>query len=98
MSPDPVAIVPMYCSDLFSDWGRLGFCLIVHPMILEVSQFLARRTTYTQTSSNLSVTSPQNQRALDFGHSVWEETMFTSGNEDMLLEAILTFNRRFMLR
>lgn len=89
-----MVIVPVYSSGLFNDEARLVFCLVAHPLILEFCLHMCRQ--------NSVATYDRNARAvgLDPGsiHDLNERELFVQEtNAPLIIEAILVFNRRFLI-
>ena len=85
---DPLAIIPIYSSNAFSDGGRLVYCLLVHPIILEFVLYRLRQ----------GGTPVYNAGLRRLGLSIHEPALFSGQtNVTFAVEAILVLNRRFML-
>ena len=89
-----MVIVPVYSSGLFNDEARLVFCLVAHPLILEFCLHMCRQ--------NSVATYDRNARAvgLDPGsiHDLNERELFDFETDTpLVIEAILVFNRRFLI-
>ncbi len=79
----------MYCSSAFSDGGRLVYCLVVHPLILEFVLFGLRQGGDPKYSANLKASGLL---------TIHEPGLFYSQTSvTFIVEAILVLNRRFML-
>ena len=85
---DPLAIIPLYCSSAFSDGGRLVYCLVVHPLILEFVLYTLRQGGAPGYCAFLKAS----------GLTIHEPGLFNGQtNTTFMVEAILVLNRRFML-
>ena len=85
---DPLVIIPAYCSNAFSDAGRLFYCLVVHPLILEFVLYRLRQGGAPGYQASL----------LRTRESIHEPGLFhAQTNGTFIVEAILVLNRRFML-
>ena len=83
-----MAIIPAYSSSTFGDGGRLVYCLVVHPIILEFVLYRLRQGGTPMYYAGI--------RGL--GLSIHEPALFHGQtNELFIVEAILVLNRRFML-
>ena len=91
---DPMVIVPVYSSDLFNDEARLVFCLVAHPLILEFCLHMCRQNSVTEYDRKAQAV------GLDPGsiHDLNERELFAYETDSpLLIEAILVFNRRFLI-
>ena len=89
-----MVIVPVYSSGLFSDKARLVFCLVAHPLILEFCLHKCRQQSVAKYDRNARAV------GLDPGsiHDLNERELFVDEtNAPLLIEAILVFNRRFLI-
>ena len=78
----------MYCSSAFSDGGRLVYCLVVHPLILEFMLHRLRQGGNPMYRAGLKAS----------GLTIHEPGLFASQTTlTFVVEAILVLNRRFML-
>ena len=83
---DPLAIIPLY-SSVFNDAWRLVFCLLGHPLLLEICLFWMRG--YERGFSPLMI---------ERWNSGGKEAFATSaGNLAFIVEAILVLDRRFLI-
>ena len=91
---DPVIIVHVYSSGLFSDEMRLLFCLIVHPLILEFCLHMLRQTTISEYDS-FAQTSGHDTNSID---DLKEKELFGKATGlPLLVECIFVFDRRFLI-
>ena len=78
----------MYCSSAFSDGGRLVYCLVVHPLILEFVLYGLRQGGSPEYSAGLKAS----------GLTIHEPGLFACQTQaTFFVEGILVLNRRFML-
>ena len=78
----------MYCSSAFSDGGRLVYCLVVHPLILEFVLYGLRQGGSPMYNAGLKAS----------GLKIHEPALFhAQTTTSFVVEAILVLNRRFML-
>ena len=89
-----MVIVPVYSSGLINDEARLVFCLVAHPLILEFCLHMCRQ--------NSVATYDRKARAvgLDPGsiHDLKGRELFVEETSaPIFIEAILVFNRRFLI-
>ncbi len=82
---DPVAIIPLYSSVLSDAW-RLAFCLVGHPVLLEICLFWMRRYE-GNASAYLERWNAGGKAAL----------ASCTGASAFMVEAILVINRRFLI-
>ena len=80
---DPFAIIPLY-SSVFNDAWRLVFCLLGHPVLLEICLFSMRE-----------IKSPAKLERWDTGGR--EAHAATAGATAFTIEAILVLDRRFLI-
>ena len=89
-----MVIVPVYSSGLFNDEARLVFCLVAHPLILEFCLHICRQNSVAAYDRNARTA------GLDPGsiHDLNERELFAYETDSpLMIEAILVFNRRFLL-
>ena len=89
-----MVLVPVYSSGLFNDEARLVFCLVAHPLILEFCLHTCRQHSVASYDRNARAV------GLDPGsiHDLNERDLFVEGtNAPLMIEAILVFNRRFLI-
>ena len=89
-----MVIVPVYSSGLFNDEARLVFCLVAHPLILEFCLHMCRQNSVAAYDRNARAA------GLDPGsiHDLNERELFVEEtNAPLMIEAILVFNRRFLI-
>ena len=86
-----MVIVPVYSSGHFNDEARLVFCLVAHPLILEFCLHMCRQRSVAAYDRNARAA------GLDPGsiHDLNERRLFLGA--PMMIEAILVFNRRFLI-
>ena len=78
----------MYGSSAFSDGGRLVYCLVVHPLILEFVLYGLRQGGTPTYNAGLKAS----------GLTIHEQGLFSCQTPfTFFVEAILVLNRRFML-
>ena len=83
-----MAIIPAYSSNAFSDGGRLVYCLLVHPVLLDFVLYRMRQ----------GGTPLYNAGLRRLGISIHEPALFhVQTNITFFMEAVLVLNRRFML-
>ena len=89
-----MVIVPVYSSGLFNDEARLVFCLVAHPLILEFCLHMCRQQSVAAYDRNARAVGldPGSIRDLNERELFVEET-----NAPLMIEAILVFNRRFLI-
>ena len=81
-------IIPVYSSGAFGDGGRLVYCLLVHPLILEFVLFHLRQGGPPQYRAGVQ----------NLGLNLHEPALFHGQtNVTFMVEAILVLIRRFML-
>ena len=83
---DPMAIIPVY-SSVFTDSWRLAFCLLGHPVILEICLFSLRG--YERSNQ------PFMTKAWNTGGK--EAFSASAGCMAFMIEAILVLDRRFLI-
>ena len=91
---DPTIIVPVYSSGIFDDTARLIFCLVIHPIILEFCLHMCRQNAmaeYDGTARAAGI-NPNNIDSLN-----QKELFLAETNAPLVVEAILVFNRRFLI-
>ena len=90
-----MVIVPVYSSGLFNDEARLVFCLVAHPLILEFCLHMCRQNSVTEYDRNAQAV------GLDPGSSIHDlkerELFVLETGVPLIIEAILVFNRRFLI-
>ena len=84
---DPLAIIPLY-SSVFDDAWRLVFCLLGHPLLLEICLFWMR-----QFERNNSL--PGAVKRWNSGGK--QAFAASAGGVSFLVEAILVLDRRFLI-
>ena len=83
---DPLAIIPLY-SSVFNDAWRLVFCLLGHPLILEICLFWLR-----------GFERGANPAKVERWNSGGKEAFATrAGCLSFIIEAILVLDRRFLI-
>ena len=83
---DPLAIIPLY-SSVFNDAWRLVFCLLGHPLLLELCNFYMRG--YERGNCPVMI-----ERWNTGGKEVFYAT---AGPTAFIVEAILVLDRRFLI-
>ena len=83
---DPLAIIPLY-SSVFNDAWRLTFCLLDHPVLLEICLFWLRGAEHGQ--------APALIKRWDTGGE--EAFSASKGQISFIIEAILVLDRRFLI-
>ena len=91
MHADPLAIIPIYSSDAIGDVERLVYCLLIHPCILEFVLYKLRQSAAARYAGRMR------QIGKD-PDDLNEDMLFKVQQLTFLVEALLVFNRRFMLR
>ena len=89
-----MVIVPVYSSGLFNDEARLVFCLVAHPLILEFCLHMCRQNSVADYDRTARAA------GLDPGsiHDLKERELFVfETSAPLMIEAILVFNRRFLI-
>ena len=89
-----MVIVPVYSSGLFNDEARLVFCLVAHPLIIEFCLHMCRQNSVADYDRNARAV------GLDPGsiHDLKERELFIEETTaPLLIEAVLVFNRRFLI-
>ena len=89
-----MVIVPVYSSGLFNDEARLVFCLVAHPLILEFCLHMCRQNSVAAYDRDARAA------GLDPGsiHDLKERELFILETAaPLIIEAILVFNRRFLI-
>ena len=91
---DPTIIVPVYSSGIFTDEARLLFCLVAHPFILEFCLHMSRQQTtgIYDTYARIFGHDPENINDLN-NRELFNEATATP----LIVEAVLVFNRRFLI-
>ena len=84
----------MYSSGFCNDEMRLIFCLVIHPFILEFCLHMCRQNSIAEYDGYAQVAGldPDSMDTLNKQQLFNEET-----NIPMFVEAILVFNRRFLI-
>ena len=88
---DPLAIIPIYSSDAIGDVERLVYCLVIHPCILEFVLYKLRQSAAARYAGMMQAIGKDPDE-------VNEDLLFKIQQLLFVVEAILVFNRRFMLR
>ena len=83
---DPLAIIPLY-SSVFNDAWRLAFCLLGHPVLLEICLFWMRGFERGNCSTEIE--------RWDTGGK--ESFNSNTGALPFIVEAILVLDRRFLI-
>ena len=89
-----MVIVPVYSSGHFNDEARLVFCLVAHPLILEFCLHMCRQNSVAAYDRDARAA------GLDPGsiHDLKVRVLFAEETEaPLMIEAILVFNRRFLI-
>ena len=84
---DPLAIIPLY-SSVFNDAWRLVFCLLGHPLLLEICLFWLRG--YERKDNH----HPRIERWNSGGKEAFATN---AGAVAFIVEAILVLDRRFLI-
>ena len=84
----------MYSSGFCNDEMRLIFCLVIHPFILEFCLHMCRQNSIAGYDRNAPFAGLDPDSMDDLNK---QELFNTETNIPMLVEAILVFNRRFLI-
>ena len=85
---DPMAIIPLY-SSMFNDAWRLVFCLLGHPVLMEICLFWLRGAERDD---------PDRGDSIERWDTGGKESFYSStGAIPFLVEAILVLDRRFLI-
>ena len=84
----------MYSSGLFNDEARLFFCLVAHPFILEFCLHMSRQQTTVLYDMNARIFGHDPENINDINN---RELFNGATATPLVVEAMLVFNRRFLI-
>ena len=89
-----MVIVPVDSSGIFNDEARLVFCLVAHPLILEFCLHMCRQNSVAEYDDHARAAGLDPSSIHDLNK---RELFNIETSTPLPVEAILVFNRRFLI-